>query len=177
MKYIFVLLLLTPAITFCQDVRKCRWGMTMDSVRKVETGKPYSAISVNNTLSYKVEIDGYHFTIAYYFDKGRLFQCVMLYDEKHSNTETFYDNFLRISKKLESKYGDYEDRTKWKSTLFKDDESKYGLAAADGEVVFIRVWETTSSLIFLTLHGDNFECSMGLVYKDVLHVDKDETGF
>lgn len=176
-KILFLLLLLFSFVSYSQDVRKCRWGMSMDSVKKVETAKPIKVMDNPNSLSYSAAIDGYDFNIVYYFERNRLFKCLMHYTGVHSNAETYYENFLRIADKIDGKYGSHIDGTKWKDDLYKDDEKKYGFAASYGSVTFLYNWETVKASITLILTGDNFKCNMGVVYTDPTHEEKGDTEF
>ncbi len=177
MKRFLFLLLIAPVICFSQDVRKARWGMTKDSVRKVETAKPYPALNEADQLAFEGKVDGDDFVILYMFSSNKLKTVTLLYDEEHSSAETFYEQFLRISDKLDGKYGQHEDRTIWKSTLYKDDQERYGFAASYGHVRFIHSWKTDRTVITIVLHGDNFKCSLGLVYSDINNQEKKETEF
>ncbi len=179
---ILPLLFLLPFAAKCQqeasskdsDVRKCKWGMTQAEVKAAESLAPYMV--EKNKLYYKVEVDSYKFILSYEFESEKLIRATLIYNETHINSQSYWNNFKRIAERMDGKYGEHTDLTKWSSDLFKQDERDYGFAVSNGDVSFHYAWYTDKTKISLIMSGEDYQVVLGVVYKDSNHETK-ETEF
>jgi hypothetical protein len=156
------------------NVRKCKWGMTQAQVKETESLKPFKADDKN--LYYNVEVDGYKFKLSYEFESDKLVSATLIYDQTHLDKQTFWNTFEKIGEKLDGKYGNHTDLTKWRNDRFKNSESSYGYAASKGDVSFNHVWHTDKTTISLIMSGEDYEIMLSVVYRDSNHESK-ETEF
>ena len=96
MKHILIIVVLFNLQAKAQDFRNVKWKMSIDTVRAREAAEPYKDLDNDVRLGYKVEIDGYDFTLIYYFDKDKLHSATLTYEEAHSSHETYYESFTAL---------------------------------------------------------------------------------
>jgi hypothetical protein len=175
---LLLLLLLAPMLCAAQNekaFRNIKWGMTKAQVIQSGKGKPTSQ---DGELMYDIAIDGYKFTLVYYFESNKLAKAVLLYSTDHSSSETYYESFLAIAGRMDTKYGSHSDLTVWKDDLYKSSPKKWGFACSAGHVKFAYSWSGfANSNVMIIMNGDNFKITLGVIYADAAHINKEETGF
>jgi hypothetical protein len=143
--------------------RKTKWGMSIQEVKQSEPMEPNE--SKENILVYKTNIINKNVFLVYFFVDNKLVRARYTLAEEHSNKNDFihdYDEFKEIIKK---KYGKpVKDDILWKSRIYKNDPSNYGMAVATGNLSYFSSWKTNNSKIICFLHGDNFNVFCGVEY-------------
>lgn len=162
MRYIAVLLLILPSISYCQ-FRATKWGWTHEQVKKTEKNK---IISDNEKLIlYEGFIQNLPATIVYGFNEGRLDVGGYSFKAKYVNKNNYIEDYSKLKKALIAKYGEPEKtNVKWLNDLYQTDVENYGLAVSVGHLEFNTVWETNEFNITLMLNGENFESNLSLYY-------------
>jgi len=145
------------------DFRNTNWGMSKEQVKATEDKKPGSEI--DNTIAYRVKIDGDEYICGYTFLEDKLYNAGYVFTGKHSNRNLYIDDYKRLKEILTKKYGKpLTDRITWDDDLFKNDRSQWGLAVSIGDLSYGATWETSTTYITLRLWGDNYEISLVLAY-------------
>lgn len=143
--------------------RKTKWGMSIQDVKQSEPMDPNE--SKENVLIYKTNILNKNVFLVYFFVNNKLVRARYALAEEHSNKNDFihdYDEFKDIIKK---KYGKpVKEDVFWRSRIYKNDPSNYGMAIATGNLSYFSSWKTNGSKITCFLHGDNFNIYCGVEY-------------
>lgn len=99
--------------------RNTSWGMTKDEVKNSETAKFLD--EDDTSLIYTGKVAGLNTSIFYKFINNKLVSGMYMIEEKHSNKNSYIDDYQNIKKILLDKYGKPSiDDTDWKNDLFKD---------------------------------------------------------
>ena len=155
--------------------RKTRWGMSIQQVKQSEPIEPDE--SKENILLYKINILNKNVFLVYFFVNNKLVRARYVLAEEHSNKNDFindYDEFKEIIKK---KYGKpVKEDIFWKSRIYKNDPSNYGMAIATGNLIYLSSWKTNDSKIICFLRGDNFKIYCGVEYlsKELGSLEKEQ---
>lgn len=157
------------------NFRKTRWGMSMQDVKTSEPLEPYDL--KDGLLSYRTNILGNNVYLFYIFVNDKLVRAKYNLAEEHSNYNDFiqdYDNYKDIIKK---KYGKpNKENVYWKSRIYRNDPSNYGMAVATGNLSYFSEWETSDTKITCFLYGDNFKVQCGVEYlsKELSSLEKEQ---
>jgi hypothetical protein len=174
---ILMLVILTYASTnvFAEEYsfRKTKWGMSKQQVLASETLKP--AQEKPNLLIYKTRLLENNYYIIYIFVDDKLVRSKYMLHERHSNKNSYIDDYNSLNAALTNKYGEpLEKDTLWLNDLYKDDRSNWVMAISIGHCVYFTKWETNESTIFQCLSGDNYKMECGVQYssKQLKHLEK-----
>ncbi|MBA7586386.1 hypothetical protein ES708_28384 [subsurface metagenome] len=164
---VLCVLVISTLILFAEEVkydfRKTNWGMSKEEVKATEDKKPGSEI--DNTIAYRVKIDGDEYICGYTFLEDKLYNAGYVFTGKHSNRNLYIDDYKRLKEILIKKYGKPKDEIVfWSDDLFKNDRSQWGLAVSIGDLSYGAGWETPTTKIELMLWGDNYKISLVLAY-------------
>lgn len=157
------------------DFRNSNWGDSIEKVRLSESIKPF--LDTDDSLVYNdAKILGLSCSIMYMFYDDRLSNSGYVFSEKHVNKNLYYEDYLKIVKSYEEKYGEPSEKSEeWNDSLYKGNMEEIGMAISTGHVMFITKWETDSTKIGLVLKGDNFEISTAVVYQPLSYKPSTDT--
>lgn len=182
-----ILLLLLPLVssdlisqetTQKNDFRNSRWGMKKDKVLSTEKNKPIE-LGLDNQFFvalYTGDVAGIEGHYGYFFLDDVLVRVLYLLNEKYSNSNEYINDYKKLKEILTRKYGSpIKSGSRWYKDSYKNYRPQdYGLAVRMGHLAFQSDWETDRTLIRLTLKGDNFDLSIGLVYFSKIHKELDD---
>ncbi len=153
-----------PIETKSGDFRSAKWGMSKEQVKKLES---LPSIGENkNLLGYKGKIANLDCQIAFQFINDTLYSAAYVITENHINNNDYISDFKKLKELLTEKYGQPKlDKMIWKGSLYKGDESRYGMAVVTGNLVYVADWKTETTDIRLILSGDNFTPSLAAAYE------------
>ena len=164
MKALVLLLTTTFFLTSEFDLRKLKWGMTIDEVLESETLKVDA--KVGGQLKYSAVIDNIDFTLLYTFKDGRLYKAVYTCKETYVNKNDYITDFNNLKGKLEKKYGTPKSTgLAWKGEKYKANEADWGKAVSEGQLDYHTRWQNDRSTIDLKLTGSSFKCQMDITYE------------
>ena len=147
------------------DFRKASWGMSREQVKILETNFTNSS-EKENYIAYNTQLAGIDCSLFYYFTiDNELFEGGFVFTEEHSNLNDHINDFTKLKKLLEIKYGTPTlDKQVWKNDLFKDNYSRWGIAMSAGQMAYLASWETNTTIVRMILGGDNAEIKFTLKY-------------
>jgi hypothetical protein len=146
------------------DFRKTSWGMSRPQVKAVEPSKLIK--EDDQGLFYSSELSGFgDVLIGYIFVEGKLVRASYVSEVRHTNSNAFIDDFIKIKSMLTDKYGKPEsDNVVWLDDLYKDDPDNWGMAVSAGHLVYDAAWKTKTTKILEKLKGDNFDVTLIVQY-------------
>jgi hypothetical protein len=144
------------------DIFGLHWGQSQSLVRKLK-GNPTS--SEPGELTYDTSVAGLSATAILQFVDDKLSSLTYIFQSTHVNDNLFINDFDSVDEALTNKYGKPETHgVYWRSDLYKDDRSHWGLAIAAGQMYMDSSWETDDTEIKHRLVGDNFKVIHGVGY-------------
>lgn len=155
------------------------WGSSVESVENSDFLKKYSDYIYNEDYN-AIWLDGLTVadkstSVALYFGDSGLYRAAYVLSEKHTNLNTYVDDFNDVCDALKKKYGEPDKSVDdWKDDLYKDDPSDYGMAVGAGHVIFSRRWYGNDSMLTAGCSGDNFEIT-NIIYYESLSLQPKET--
>lgn len=157
------------------------WGSSLEEVENSDFLKKYTDYEYNKDY-HAILINDENLTVAQkstsaamYFGNSGLYQVAYMLSEKHSNLNSYVEDFNDVLDALTKKYGEPDDtEDDWKDDLYKDDPSDYGMAVGAGHVKFIRRWYGNDSSLTIGCIGDNFEITNVICYNS-LSLQPEET--
>jgi hypothetical protein len=174
-----VLFCLVPVFVSAQaekptDFRKTSWGMTREQVKGVESSKLVK--EDEHGLFYSSELSGFgEVMIGYIFAEGKLVRASYVSEVRHTNSNSFIDDFNQLKSTLTEKYGKPEsDDVVWLDDLYKDDPDNWGMAVSAGHLVYDVVWKTKTTKILEKLKGDNFDVTLIVQYTSLQLIGLEE---
>jgi len=136
--------------------RKSTWGCSKEIVKAQEDKE--IIYEDDDAIIYKGSISNLECSIIFIFTSEKLIRGRYYFDENHSNTNSYIDDYQLIKKLLIEKYGNpKEDEQIWKNDLYKDDYTGWGMAISLGHMYYYAKWETDQTEIFIQLYGDNYK--------------------
>jgi hypothetical protein len=143
--------------------RKTKWGMSIQEVKQSEPMEPNE--SKENVLTYKTNILNKDVFLVYFFVNNKLVRARYALAEEHSNKNDFIQDYNEFKEIIKKKYGKpVKEDIYWKSRIYKNDPSNYGMAIATGNLSYFSSWKTNDSKIICFLHGDNYNIYCGIEY-------------
>jgi len=146
------------------DFRETTWGMSKEQVKATEDGKP--GIEDDTSLAYKATINGKEFACAYSFLEDKLYAGGYIFIGEHTNENLYIEDYEDIKETLTKKYGKPKTEMPglWNNDLYKDDKSNWGKAISMGHLGYGASWETSTTRIYFSLWGDNYNIKLALYY-------------
>ncbi len=145
------------------DVRKARWGMTRDEVKKSEELQLLT--DAKDRLEYKFVLLGIKSRIVYRFVDARLSGAEYLIEQDDVNPSRFYDDFQNLKEHLRRLYGTpVSDDKDWKNDIYKGDEKNWGFAISLGFLACHTEWQNASTKITLNQTGGNHLIKTNIEY-------------
>ncbi|MDO9554981.1 MAG: hypothetical protein Q7J40_00155 [Atribacterota bacterium] len=151
------------------DFRKANWRMSKEEVKATEDKRP--DLEDDTELVYKVKIGEDNFLCVYSFIEDKFYRSTYLFDETHTNKNLYINDYERLKEILTKKYGKPTiDKIEWRNDLFKNDKQDWGTAISIGHLEYRTLWMMLIRLdiieITLKLTGDNYEISLGILYRN-----------
>ena len=180
MKFLLTLAFLFPAFAVGQtdyDIRKARWGMAEEEVRKTEEVKPILDKVLDNGarfVVYETKQGSDSCFLGYYFtDSNQLYMVFIQFTDRHKGRDDkFIDDYNRVKSLLEKKYGDpSSEDEEWSSSTSKQvwgDQPE--VAVKMGHLTYESNWIVESdgdvrTYIEHTLEGEDYEIKHNLTYQ------------
>lgn len=152
------------------DFRKTKWGMTPAQVKASESTSPIDegrASQFDLIIVYSGSVANLNTRYSYHFINNRLVSAFYHFEESYINSNQYIEDYYKIKEILTRKYGSpTKDSTVWINDLYKDDPQNYGMAISIGHLVLQSDWQTPETDVRLTLRGENFQASVGVIYID-----------
>lgn len=180
MAWIMMVLILSVSLAQAEDVFTygpgVQFGMPMSAVRSA-IGEKETEASEDALLYSGQKVAGKAAAILYLFENDALITIFIQFFPEHSNANDYIDDFTDVDDALVEKYGsgNYNSLYRWDNDLFKDDESRFGVAIASGDLDIASNWTVQDTLIFHLLTGDNYEVSHILRYAPTDYVPQTNT--
>jgi len=143
------------------DFRQTNWGMSKEQVIASE-GKPVS--DGPDRLLYQTEVAGLKAGMEFEFLNGKLASAGYVLMEKYVEPNQYIISSNRWLEGLRAKYGEPKANIQWLNDLYRNDQTKYGLAISAGHMLIHNSWETERTNIEHIISGQNFEISVGITY-------------
>lgn len=154
------------------DFRKIKWGMSKAEVIELEecvADRGSSVMCYGNFPGFDKNEQG----ITYNFVNDRVYEAVWIFLKKHASANMYVENFNKVQRRLERKYG-YDNVTKeeegtseawvWHEGLYAGDFGNLGLHLMTGAVSAYAEWKLPSTTIVHVIRGDNFKVFHGIKY-------------
>lgn len=146
-----------------QVFRNATWGMSKSQVKITEKEKPKS--EDDSFLVYVGKVAGMNALIIYVFVDNKLVRAKYSFIENNSNRNDNITDYNNLKKLFEKKYAKpKEDKFIWKNDLYRDNSSEWGFAVSLGHLLFYSQWETSNTVITLTLSGENHRTELVAEY-------------
>jgi len=148
------------------DFRNTRWGMTKSEVRAAEKETLLVTTSNPNMLFGIVTVSGHEEGLIYEFDSNGLLQGGgYLFRTIHANDRSYITDYQKMRDLLISNYGQPKiDGPVWKRDLLRGNPDLWGIAVRYGDLSFISMWYTPTTVITLMLSGEDGEIAHTLLY-------------
>jgi hypothetical protein len=145
------------------DVRKARWGMTRQEVKKSENLQLLS--DKNDVIEYKFMLLGIKSRIRYRFQEDRLAGAEYVIEQDDVNPSRFYDDFKALRGFLRQLYNaPVSDEKVWTNDIYKADEKNWGFAISLGFLTCKTSWQNATTRIYLAQTGGNHLINTSIQY-------------
>jgi len=145
------------------DVRKARWNMTKEEVKKSENLKMLS--DSRDLTEYKFTLLGLSSTIQYKFASNRLVGAEYLIEQDDVNPSRFYEDFKALRNFLRQLYNaPVSDEKNWTNDMYKGDEKNWGFAISLGFLNCRTSWQNATTKITLNQSGGNHMITTNVQY-------------
>lgn len=152
-------------------LRNVNWGMSIqDVIASEEQDYTYFYEDSNSLLYNNVTAGNVTFSsLMYAFDTNdALYRATYMAKDTHTSDNLYVEDYNSLNTKLTSLYGEPNDiKEIWHDDLYKGKTDKYGIAVAKGDLTLSSRWITDTTEIGLLLIGDNYECSLAIIYTDI----------
>ncbi|RKD88335.1 hypothetical protein [Mangrovibacterium diazotrophicum] len=166
MKNIFLSLLLIlqiPGNSSTQDFRNVSFGMSKVEVKTAESADLIA--DQDNMIVYSDQIASIDVSVVYVFTDGLLTEGMLVSAEKYSNSNQYYEDYLRLKSLLSEKYGKAVNNENWNNTQYKESPANIGTALSLGQVSFLSKWEDDPRIkVSLLLQGKNHKVNLIVKY-------------
>ena len=155
-----------------------KFGMTKSEVKALEGGTPKQEEA--DALMYtNEEAAGKDASLIYYFEGGKLYLILVVFEEEHTNDNLYIDDFEDIDEALKTKYGTpYINAEKlWKDDTYKSDPNDWGFAVCVGDLIYMTSFSICDGTVEIMhgLNGDNYEANHMLAYEATAYSPTDTT--
>ena len=137
-----------------QDFRDVNWGDSPGVVKSKENAAFLTAKSAEDELYYESMLNNKKVEIAYKFIDNKLVRAGYLFQEKYTDANMYYTDYLNLKSLLVKKYGNpdkYDQQ--WTSEVYKGDLDQMGNALKSGHVFIIECWEGENTEIVHALYN------------------------
>ncbi len=142
------------------------FGMTKEEVKASEKEQP--GFENETSLFYiNQKAAGENAKILYIFGELGLEDIGVTFTDLHTNPNLYLDDYDRVYSALCEKYGEpaLPKQFVWKSDLFKDLSSDYGILISMGHLQQWALWKFPEYDVGLYLSGENYEIDHGILYQ------------
>ena len=116
-------------------------------------------------MAYGVTLNRKDFFCFYYFLEDKLYHSAYGFTGEHTNNNDYIYDYKELKESLTQKYGKpIYDEVTWGNDLYKSDKQEWGFAISLGHLMYLASWETPTTIIALTLKGDNYKIDLLIVY-------------
>lgn len=156
-----------PAAKDSHDFRQARWGMSQEEVKASEKTSP--ADERPEVITYWGDFEGMRVLIGYVFENDKLVNGGYMFAQRHHEFNNYIQDYKNLKNYLISKYGrPFADEAIWSvGEDPEEDTKKFAQAVCSGRLRYITVWETSNTLIKLTLERRKDRCQIGLLFEDL----------
>lgn len=158
------------------NFRNSSWGDSKDTIKNNESNLELTedddlGLTYNGEKLVDLEV-----LTSYYIDRDYgLYRGLYYVTEKHSNVNSYVNDYYTLQDALMKKYGkEYDEQMLWNDDSYKDDPNNYGIAVATGNLLFYTKWEIDGTEIMLALQGDNYSPQLIIGYTDLDYEFKDD---
>jgi hypothetical protein len=145
------------------DVRKARWGMTREEVKKSENLQLLT--DRKDLVEYKFMLLGIKSRIQYKFQENKLAGAEYVIEQDDVTPSRFYDDFKALKGFLRQLYNaPVSDEKIWTNDIYKADEKNWGFAISLGFLTCKTSWQSTTTRISLTQTGGNHMINTSILY-------------
>jgi hypothetical protein len=155
------------------DFRQTRWGMSHNEVLASEEIEPVE--KSDNLIRYNTEVLGKNVDLLYSFVDDKLIGASYRLNDNYLVSDHFIRTYSEFQKALREKYGQpKEDNITWVNNLYRNAESRRGLALSLGHVIYESAWETTNTTINCSLREQNYNvlCQVEYLSKEFNYLMK-----
>lgn len=152
--------------------RNTFWGMNKEKVKASEDAELIA--DDEEKLVYITNIGGNEYYCIYSFWNNILCSAGYYLNEKHTNRNEYIRDYEYLKEILLKKYSKPEiDRISWDNDLYKNDKSQWDFAVSLGHLSFWAHWKTPSTIVRLSLNGDNYVINCGVIYASIELLEKE----
>jgi hypothetical protein len=145
------------------DVRKARWGMSREEVKKSENLQLIT--DRKDLVEYKFMLLGIKSRIQYKFLDNKLSAAEYVIEQDDVNPSRFYEDFKALKGFLRQLYNaPVSDEKIWTNDIYKADEKNWGFAISLGFLTNKTSWQSAATKIFLTQTGGNHMINTSIQY-------------
>ena len=143
--------------------RGAKWGMSSAEVIKA-TG---AVRRDGEVIIPSTEVAGFGASVFFEFVDDRLAMAgVIIDDPEYVNANGYLEDYDRIWRLLQKKYGDpCVDNTKWSNDRYKDDPSSHGKAVSYGYLSKVARWKSAGGgVAAISISGERYKIRVSLSY-------------
>ncbi len=145
------------------DVRKAKWGMSRDEVKKTEKLQLLS--DKKDMVEYKFTLLGLNCKIQYKFSENKLTSAEYVIEQDDVNPSRFYEDYKALKSFLRQMYNaPVTDEKNWTNDIYKAEEKNWGFAISLGFLTCKTTWQSPTTRIFLTQNGGNHMINTSIQY-------------
>lgn len=156
-----------PQVDSDNDFRVAKWGESRESIMKKERETNLLPDSPDVYL-FKSTIAGMQCVVGYFFTNDQFTMAKYIFEEEHSNSNLFIDDYTRLVRLMSQKYGKPqeggENNMIWFNDLWRDNYEDWGLAISAGHLAYDASWETEKTEILVQLSGENYQIHLVVQY-------------
>lgn len=151
-----VILIITTFTVMSQDFRNSTWGMSKSQVKSTE--KSTLVKETTDLLVYQTTLAGYKVYVGYIFSGNKLTRSKYIVAEPHANNNDYISEYNFFNGLLKNKYGaPVEDKIDWKTDLYSNDKSAWGLSIMMGDLVLYSRYRTSDTEIKIILASEDYQ--------------------
>lgn len=145
------------------DVRKAKWGMSREEVKKSE--KLQLLLDKKELVEYKFTLLGLNCKIRYKFSENKLVSAEYVIEQDDVNPSRFYEDYKALKIFLRQMYNaPVTDEKNWTNDIYKAEEKNWGFAISLGFLTCKTTWQNATTLIFLSQNGGNHMINTSIQY-------------
>ena len=122
---------------------------------------------------FEVRIEGVHYNVIEYFMESEVWQKLAanrsIYGQRDLNPNKYVAEFEKLKAQLTVKFGTpIKDETIWKSSNYKGEPEKLGIAYSVGDSSSETIWEDETTVVTLSMSGENYVVQLNIDYESKL---------
>ena len=164
-----LLVVMLSAAAYAEEFRENNWGDSRAQVIQRE-GEPIK--NEGEWLSFRVKTDGQDALLGLRFLEDQLTNAIYDFRDPEASSLETYQQFFKIEKMLEDKYGAYEKLEATMPTNIPEGDAGFNQVAdfiASGRGSLVEIWETPSTTIVHSLNGSDGVMRHSVTYSSKRH--------